>query len=333
MFVKTDTGIWAMDNLIFSLNATLPLFIMMVVGYILKKINFIDDHGSDQMNRLVFRVFLPALLFLDLAREDFKAIWDGQMILFCFVVTVLSILIALVVSLIDKDHCERGEIIQGSFRSAAATLGIAFMLNIYDSATAVALMIIGSVPLYNVFSVIILSLTAENDAEGETNNHGLINKKLIKKTLYNVITNPIILSIAAGLVWSLLELPMPTIMSKSVTYLANLASPLALIILGSEFEFAAAGKKIKEIVAVSFTKLILLCMIFLPIAISIGYRDEKLVAILIMLGSGTTSSSFIMAKNMGHEGIISSSVVMITTLLMSFTMTMWLFILKSMGYI
>lgn len=315
-----------MNNLIFSLNATLPLFLMMVVGYVLKKIKFIDEHSSNQMNRLVFRVFLPALLFMDLAKEDFRAIWDGQMILFCFVVTVLSIIIALFVSLIDKDKKERGEIIQGSFRSAAATLGIAFMLNIYDSATAVALMIIGSVPLYNVFSVIILSLTAQDSEKGNT-------KALLKKTLINVVTNPIILSIAAGLVWSLLEIPIPVIMNKSVTYLANLASPLALIILGSEFEFAAAGKKLKEIVAVSFTKLILLCAIFLPIAISIGYRDEKLVAILIMLGSGTTSSSFIMAKNMGHDGVISSSVVMITTLLMSFTMTLWLFILKSMGYI
>lgn len=325
-----------MNNLIFSLNATLPLFIMMVVGYVLKRINFIDEHGSNQMNRLVFRVFLPALLFMDLAKEDFRAIWDGQMILFCFVVTVLSILIALIVSLIDKDKCERGEIIQGSFRSAAATLGIAFMLNIYDSATAVALMIIGSVPLYNVFSVIILSVTAKDEGisgEADAADKKAKNRALLKKTLYNVVTNPIILSIAAGLIWSLLEIPMPTIMSKSVTYLANLASPLALIVLGSEFEFSAAGKKLKEIVAVSFTKLILLCMIFLPIAISIGYRDEKLVAILIMLGSGTTSSSFIMAKNMGHEGVISSSVVMITTLLMSFTMTMWLFILKSLGYI
>lgn len=313
-----------MSNLIFSLNATLPLFLMMVVGYVLRKINYIDGHGSAQMNKLVFRVFLPALIFLDLAKEDFKAIWDGEMILFCFVVTILSILIAFLISLIDKNKVERGEIIQGAFRSAAATLGIAFMLNIYDSATAVALMIIGSVPLYNIISVVILSLTAEEASD---------NKALIKKTVYNVITNPIILSIAAGLIWSLLRIPMPIIMTKSVTYLGNIASPLALIILGSEFEFKAAGEKIKEISIVAFTKLILWCAIFLPFAISLGFRDEKLVAILIMLGSGTTSSSFIMAKNMGHEGVISSSVVMITTLLMSFTMTFWLFLLRTMGYI
>lgn len=315
-----------MSNFVFCLNATLPLFLMMVVGYVLRKINFIDEHGSSMMNRLVFRIFLPALIFSDLAKEDFAAIWDGEMILFCFVVTIISIVIALFVSLVSKDLAERGEMIQASFRSAAATLGIAFILNIYDSATAVALMIIGSVPLYNTISVIVLSLTANNEGKKD-------NRELLKRTLYNVVTNPIILSIAAGLLWSLVKLPIPVIMNRSITYLGNIASPLALIVLGSEFEFSAAGDKYKEIIAVSFTKLILLCAIFLPFAIKLGFREQKLVAILIMLGSGTTSSSFIMAKNMGHRGVISSSAVMITTLLMSFTMTFWLYLLKTFGYI
>lgn len=314
-----------MNNLIFSLNATLPLFIMMVVGYILRKIGYMDEHGTSQMNKLVFKVFLPALLFMDLAGEDFKAIWDSEMVLFCFGATIFSIIISALISLMDKDKAERGEIIQGSFRSGAATLGIAFMLNIYDNATAAALMIIGSVPLYNIMSVIILSVTAQSGVKDKT--------KLIKMTAYNLVTNPIILSILAGLLWSVLKLPMPVIMSKSVTYLGNVASPLALIVLGSEFELKAAKEKIKEISVVSFCKLILFCLIFLPVAILLGFRDEKLVAILIMLGSGTTTSSFIMAKNMGHEGVISSSVVMITTLLMAFTMTLWLYILRSLGFI
>ena len=314
-----------MSNLIFSLNATLPLFLMMMLGYFLRKIGYVDGHGAAQMNKLVFRVFLPSLLFLDLAKEDFGSIWDGEMVLFCFVATVLSILIAFLLSMVDRNKKERGEIIQGAFRSGAATLGIAFMLNIYDSATAVALMIIGSVPLYNVMSVIILSVTAQEDKTTKG--------QLIKKTAYNLVTNPIILSIALGMAWSLLKLPLPPIMNKTVTYLGNVASPLALIVLGSEFEFKTAKEKSKEIAVASFAKLILFCAIFLPIAVMLGFREEKLVAILIMLGSGTTTSSFIMAKNMGHEGTISSSVVMVTTLLMSFTMTFWLFLLRTFGMI
>ena len=98
-------------------------------------------------------------------------------------------------------------------------------------------------------------------------------------------------------------------------------------------EFCDVKEKWKETVGVTGIKLLLWCMIFLPVAISMGFRNEKLVAILVMLGSATTSSCFIMAKNMGHEGKISSCAVMATTLLSSFTLTMWLFILKMLQFI
>ena len=112
-----------------------------------------------------------------------------------------------------------------------------------------------------------------------------------------------------------------------------MASPLALIGLGASFEFCDIKEKWKETVGVTGTKLLLWCILFLPAAISMGFRNEKLVAILVMLGSATTSSCFIMAKNMGHEGKISSCSVMATTLLSSFTLTMWLFILRTLFYI
>lgn len=315
-----------LSNLIFSLNATIPLFIMMVLGFWLKKINFLDEHSTKKINQLVFKVFLPALLFIDLAKEDFVSIWDTKMVVFCFIVTVLSILIAAIISLISKNKADRGEIIQAAYRSGAATLGIAFMTNIYDDASMVALMIIGSVPLYNVAAVMILYMTSLENAHHSKN-------ELIKKTAKNVISNPIIIGIALGMLWSVFHIPQPAILEKSVTYLGNLASPLALIGLGASFEFLDVKEKWKETLGVTCTKLLLWCIIFLPIAIFMGFREEKLVAILVMLGSATTSSCFIMAKNMGHEGKISSCAVMVTTLLSSFTLTMWLFILKSLQYI
>ena len=315
-----------LTNLIFSLNATMPLFIMMVIGFWLKKINFLDEHSTKKINQLVFKVFLPALLFIDLAEEDFITIWDTEMVVFCFVVTILSIGLAAVISMFSKNKTERGEIIQAAYRSGAATLGIAFMTNIYDDASMVALMIIGSVPLYNVAAVVILDLTS-----AENKNHS--GKELWIKTLKNAVTNPIILGIFLGMFWSVCRMPQPVILVKSVTYLGNLASPLALIGLGASFEFYDIKEKWKETLGVTCTKLMLWCIIFLPIAISMGFRNEKLVAILVMLGSATTSSCFIMAKNMGHEGKISSCSVMLTTLLSSFTLTMWLFVLKSFNYI
>lgn len=313
-------------NLIFSLNATLPIFMMMVVGYVLKRIHFVDEKTTNVINKMVFKVFLPALLFIDLAKQDFVSMWDSSFVLFCAITTLVSIAVSYLLSLIAVGKFDRGEFIQASYRSAAATLGIAFMTNIYDNVAMVALMIIGSVPIYNIVAVLILSLTspAGGDEKGS---------KLVKKTLKNVVTNPIILGIVVGLIWSVGRLPLPVILSKSVTYLGNCASPLALIGLGASFEFSDLKEKIKPIIFVNFNKLFLWCMAFLPLAVYMGYRNDKLVAGLIMLGSATTSSSFIMAKNMGHSGVISSSAVMTTTLLSSFSLTLWLFVLRTMGYI
>lgn len=313
-------------NLIFSLNATMPLFIMMMLGFFLKKIHFLDEHSTKAINQLVFKVFLPALLFIDLAGEDFVSIWDTKMVVFCFVVTVVSIGLATVMSMVSKNRAERGEIIQAAYRSGAATLGIAFMTNIYDDASMVALMIIGSVPLYNVAAVVILDLTSPQ-------NKFHTGKALWIKTVKNAITNPIILGIFLGMVWSICKIGQPVIFTKSMTYLGNLASPLALIGLGASFEFCDVKEKWKETVGVTGIKLLLWCIIFLPIAILMGFRNDKLVAILVMLGSATTSSCFVMAKNMGHEGKISSCSVMATTLISSFTLTMWLFILKMLQFI
>lgn len=314
-----------LNNLIFSLNATMPIFMMMVVGFVLKKIKMLDEKSNAVMNKLVFKLFLPALLFMDLAEQDFAGMWDTSFVLYCGIVTVISILAAVVFSFVCRDKLDRGEFIQASYRSAAATLGIAFMTNVYDNVAMVALMIIGSVPIYNIVAVIILEITSPK----KDGNKG----ELIKKTLYSIVTNPIIVSIFIGLFWSVLKLPKPVIFEKSMTYLGNVASPLALICLGASFEFSDLKEKLAPIIAIIFNKLILWCVIFLPVAAYLGYRDEKLVAALIMLGSATTSSSFIMAKNMGHKGIISSSAVMVTTLLSSFTLTIWLFVLKTLGYI
>lgn len=300
---------------------------MMVLGYILREIGWLKEPTISVINKLVFKVFLPALLFVDLVNQDFENIWDGAFVLFCFVVTVISIFIALLISLCNKNKDDRGEMIQAAYRSAAATLGIAYMTNIYDNAAMVSLMIIGSVPLYNVVAVLVLTITSPDNKNAKSK------KEVVKRSAINTAKNPIILGIVVGLVWAVFKLPQPPILMKTVGYLGNVASPLALIGLGASFYFKDMREKLAPVLLVVGCKLLLLCAVFLPAAVWMGFRDEKLVAALIMLGSATTSSSFVMAKNMGHEGKITSSAVMLSTLLASFTLTFWLFVLRSLGYI
>lgn len=314
------------NNLVFSLNATIPVFMMMAFGWFVKKTELLDSHSTAQINRFVFKALLPALLFMDLSTADFRSVWDGKFVLFCITATLLSVSIAFLFSLIHKDKAERGEIIQASYRSSAAILGIAFVNNIYSKATMAALMIVGTVPVYNIIAVIALSLTSPN-------RDGCSGKALAVNTVKEILKNPIILGIAAGILWSVIGIPQPVILSKSISYLGNMATPLSLIALGASFSFSDTKGKVSVTIGIAFIKLVLFCGIFLPIAAKLGFRDEKLIAILVMLGSATTGSCFVMSKNFGHKGMITAFAVMLTTLCSAFTLTAWLFILKSLKLI
>ena len=146
-----------MENLIFSLNATVPVFLMMILGLAFRKLGWIDDVFASKMNKFVFLVPLPVLVFEDLATVDFAEVWDLKFVLFCFAATLVSIGIAVAVSCLWRDKSIQGEFIQASYRSSAALLGIAFIQNIYGNAGLAPLMIIGSVPLYNVMAVVVLA--------------------------------------------------------------------------------------------------------------------------------------------------------------------------------
>ncbi len=322
-----------MENLIFSLNATAPVFLMMLLGMLFRRLGWIDEAFASKMNRFVFLVPLPVLVFHDLASAEIGDVWNFRFVAFCFLATAASIAICALLSCLLKEKPRRGEFIQASYRSSAALLGIALTTNIYGDAGLVPLMIIGSVPLYNVMAVVVLSLTAPD--EKKASGQAAISRKaeLWKRTLKGIVTNPIILGILLGLLWSMLRLPLPPILGKTVTNLGDLAAPLGLMAMGATFRLDKAVGQAKPAIAASFIKLVGFCVLFLPLAVRLGFREEELVAILIMLGSATTVSCYVMAKSMGHEGVLTSSAVMLTTLFSAFTITGWLFLLKSFGLV
>ncbi|MEE1086409.1 MAG: AEC family transporter [Schaedlerella sp.] len=311
-----------MENLIFSLNATVPVFLLMLLGLLFRKIGWIDEVFALKMNRFVFLVPLPVKVFQDLAAVEFEEAWNAKFVIFCFAVTIFSIAISAAFSFLWKDRTIQGEFIQASYRSSAALLGIAFIQNIYGNSGMAPMMIIGSVPLYNIMAVVILSFFGR-ERRG-------IDKELLVKTLKGIVTNPIIIGIVIGILWSAFNIPLPKILEKTVSNVASVATPMGLMAMGATFDIRKAFGKIKPAFAATFLKLVGLCAVFLPIAIHLGFRNSELVAILVMLGSATTVSCFVMSKNMGHKGVLSSSVVMLTTMFSAFTLTGWLYILKSM---
>lgn len=324
-----------MDNLVFSMNATLPIFLLIVLGMVFRRLGIVSESFAAQANAFVFRVSIPALLFVDLATVDFLEVWDTGFVLFCFFATLACIGIAAVFARALCQPQQRGEFIQASYRSSAALLGIAFITNIYGSTGMASLMIIGAVPLYNAAAVVVLELLgprAHADGEGESEGVQVLSASL-KRTVKGIVTNPIILSIVIGMAWSVLSLPLPGVAESVFDKLGSTAAPLGLVAMGAMVDFERASSLAKPAAAASFLKLVGFVLIVLPFAVRFGFRTEELVAILVMLGSATTVASFTMARGMGHEGALTSTAVMVTTLLSPLTLAMWLFILKSLALI
>lgn len=314
-----------MENLVFCLNATLPVFFCMMLGYFLHRIGWISDAFASGMNSFVFKLALPVSLFTQLCGVDFFEVWDGGYVLFCFVATLLSVGISVLLSRLLRDASSRGEFVQGAYRSSASLLGMTYIENIYGSASTGSLMMLGAVPLYNVMAVLVLSLMNPNG--------GKLDRARLKKALIGIVTNPIIWGILLGFAWAVIGIPMPKMLDTTLNYIGRCASPMGLLAMGASLDFSTLRKKIRPVIGASALKLVGFVALFLPAAIALGFTGEKLVAVLIMLGSASTVAGYVMAKNMGHEGTVSAGTVALTTLLSSFTLTFWLWLLKSHGLI
>lgn len=312
-----------MDSFIFSLNATMPVFLVIVLGYILKQIGLFTDEFCRVGNKYVFLVALPVLLFRDIAQTNLYTDFKLSFVLYCAGVTTLVFLgVWFLAAHILKDKSLVGAFAQASVRSSAAILGIAFVENMYGNAGLAPLMIVSAVPLFNIYSVIILTFSADGGQHGT---------EAIRKACINVLKNPIIIGIVLGLPFSLLRIDIPTIPLKMIESVGATATPLALLVVGAGFEGTKALAKIKPTLWATTIKLVILPAVFLPLAIALGFHDAELVAVLIMLGSPTTVSCYVMATNMGNDGELSTSIIVLTTLLSSITLTGWIFLLRSMG--
>lgn len=320
------------SDFLFSVNATLPVFLIMLFGVLLRRIGLLNEDATKILNKYVFRCALPLLMFYESASRDFLAFFDGGYVLFCLAVTLASIFLSWLLSFAVKDRTRRGEFLQACYRSSASILGVMFAENICGSSKIVPLMVLGAVPAYNIAAVIILTLYAPDRILDQTGRKKT-DPDLWKRTAKGIITNPIILGIVAGLVWSLLSLPLPNIFGRAIGSISATASPLGLISLGAAFDFSAALKEKRGTFAAIFVKLVLFVLLFVPLGILLGYRTDKLVGILIMCGSPTTISAYIMAKGFGHDGTLTASSVMLSTLLSSVTLTVAVFVLRSAGLV
>ena len=312
-----------MENLILSFNVVAPLFFMMVLGYFLKYIKMYDQHTLDIMNKVVFKVFLPVLLFYNVYTTDLGEAFDVKLILYAASgVIILFLLLLLIVPRLEKENSKRGVLIQGVFRSNFVIFGIPVATSIYGEGNVgtTAMLIATIVPLFNVLAVISLEIFRDSQIN-------------VKKIAKGVITNPLIIGAVIGIIFLLIGIQLPTSVLSTVKDISKIATPLGLILLGASFSFSDIKKYLNETIIIVIVKLILVPSIMVPLSVYLGFRGIALLTLTIIYGAPTGVSTFQMAKQMDGDSDLAAQIIVFTSFFCIITMFFWIYILKSMALI
>ena len=312
-----------MENFITTANAVLPLFLIMALGYVIRRTPLMDQHTHQMMNKLIFKLFLPILLFKNISTSKLDALSGSWVFLFAFIAEMAVFLtLFAVVPLIEKENSRRGVLIQAMGRSNYALFGLPLVGLLYPGEDiAVASMLVAiSIPTFNVMSVIAL----------ETYRGGKVNTL---KILRGIVTNPLIISCALGFLWLISGLTMPTFIQTAISDAAKIATPLSLFVLGGAFEFSRIRCNARPLIIGTLGKLVIVPLLGLTAAVLFGYRGMELASLGVAFMAPCAVSSYPMAQQMGGDGELAGQLVVFTTAFSMFSVFGFMYALKCMALI
>ena len=194
-----------MENLIIATNAVIPFMVYIVLGAISKKLGIVKESFLKELNRVVFKVFFPFIMFNNLYDVDFGEMSGSGYVGFAVTATLIVIVLAFVlVPLFEKENRRRGVISQAVFRSNSVLYAIPLATSVFgdQGATMASIVVAFVVPIYNISSVIILDYYRGG-------------KVSFAKLLTNILKNPLIMGAIAGVLFNLLPVTMPRGETKS----------------------------------------------------------------------------------------------------------------------
>ncbi len=314
-----------MQNLIVVAGLVAPVFLIVALGYFLKKLGMINDNFVKLSSRIVFSVSLPALIFIEIAKTDLSRILNLELIGFSYIGTLLTFFFVWLISIpAVKTATDRTVFIQGSFRGNFAVIGLALIANVYgvNNLGKASLLLAFTIPLYNTLSVIALTVPLRKERQMN-----------VGHTIFEIVRNPLILAVIFSLPFSYFKIELPFIVDRTINYLAALALPLALLGIGGFMNFTEIKKGFKLSVISSALKLIFFPLVMTYGAYLFGFRGYDLGILFILFACPTAIASFIMAEAMGSNSKLAANILLMTTLASLITITAGLFILKQYNLI
>lgn len=320
-----------MDNLIISFNVVFPLMAMMVIGYILKRINLLSEEMSVKMNKVIFRIFLPCMLFKNIYDSEINSGFNYKLVIFtvCFIVGCFAVL-ALIIPRFVKDNKQRSVMLQGCFRSNFVIYGLPVTISLLGETNAgiTAILIAVVVPLYNLLAILSFQIFGEA-------------KLNLKSFLIGIIKNPLIVTSLVGIAalvlrlnspdWFGFDFVLPTAVYDTISSLGRVTTPLSFVLLGASFKFASVKKNAALLSAATIIRLVILPVIGLSIATLCGFRGLDYVAVLVMISTPNAVSSYTMAQEFDADYNLAGEIVVFTSMISIVTMFFIIFVSKQLG--
>lgn len=313
-----------MADILFTLNVVAPIFLTLFLGLYLRRSGVIDEGFVRTSSVLVFKVALPALIFVKTASIDFRefvypaALWiyNGG--------TVAAFAVAWLLSLLVVRPRSRGAFIQGSMRSNMAIIGLSLVVNMLgEEALPKAIVVMTSaMPVYNVLAVIALTVSGNRTTASP-----------IRAIAVSIATNPLILATLVGLAFAALGLHIPTFLDRTGTYLANLALPLGVIGIGATLNLGGLKRQLPVALTATALKIVLVPAAFVAAGVAAGLPSGMLAILFALGGCPTAIASFIMAKAMHNDSELAAGIVFLSTLLSLPTLSVGIFLLRVFGVV
>ncbi len=314
-----------MEHIIFSLNSVMPVFIVMGIGLYLGKRKILTDDFVEQATTLVFYTALPAKLFMDVSHSNFNESLDIGFTAYLLICTCVSFIGAWILCvLLIKDRTAVSAIVHSAFRGNFVYLGIPVCQSILgrESVPSTIMVVTFVLPFYNVLATIVLSYY---DPMGR--------KVSWKKMLKDILTNPMILAILAALPFSLMDISLPSAAEKALSYLGQLSTPMALILIGAGTKAAAFAGRGAWIVLAAVYKVVVNPLLFVAPMVWLGFNSEQIVTAFVMFAVPSAMNAYILTKKMGGDGELGAAIITVSMMLSAITLPAGILIIKYMGII
>ncbi|MBR5290748.1 MAG: AEC family transporter [Erysipelotrichaceae bacterium] len=316
------------NDLLFSCNVVVPIFLLIVLGYVLTRVKLWDEHFLKVANNVCFKCLLPVLLFYNVASANIFEVFNGKLILYvCLCACVLCGALFVIVPLFVKDNKRKGVMIQGTFRSNFLLFGVPLGLSIGGTAGSTLAAVVASfyVPVINMLSVISLYVFSESK------------DKNLKAALIGIVKNPLIIGGVSGLLFSVVRntigFEIPTMFDTTLNNIKSTATPFAFLILGGDLKFGNLLKNIKLSALSVLGKIVIIPAVMLSVSALLGFNQLEMAILLAVFATPNAVSSYAMARNYEADYELAGEIITLGTLFSIITIFIFITIAKTLGWI